>query len=568
MASPPPSVTMVPNDKYRLWARLGALKAERSSWDPHWKDLSRNLLPRSGRFFVEDRNKGQRRHNQIYDSTGTRSLRVLAAGMMAGMTSPARPWFRLATGSPEMMKVEAVKIWLADVTRMMLEIFARSNLYRSLHMMYEELGVFGTAPCLILPDFETVIHCYPLTAGEYWITTNAKGEVDTLFREFQKPVGALVEEFGYENCSQSTKSLYDNRQLDTWVTVVHAIEPRLTRDSSKRDALNMPWRSVYFEMGAEGRNKYLRESGFNSFPAIVPRWAVSGQDIYGNSPGMEALGDVQQLQHEQLRKAQGIDYMTKPPVQMPTSRKGAEVDLLPGGVSYIDSASPQGAITTAFEVRLDLNYLLQDIQDVRERIRGAFYADLFLMLSQADNGRMTATEVAERHEEKLLMLGPVLERLYNEMLDPLIDLTFGRMVEAGILPEAPPELEGMALNVEFVSMLAQAQRAVATNSIDRFVAGMGVVSQFNPGVLDKFDGDDWADIYSDLLGIPPELINSNEDVAAMRKAQAQAAQQQQLAAAAATSADAIGKLGGVTMPDGRDAGGVVAETLAQNYGVG
>ena len=219
-------------------------------------------------------------------------------------------------------------------------------------------------------------------------------------------------------------------------------------------------------------------------------------------------------------------------------------------------------------MRLDLNYLLQDIQDVRERIRGAFYADLFLMLSQADNGRMTATEVAERHEEKLLMLGPVLERLHNEMLDPLIDLTFERMVEAGILPEAPPELEGMALNVEFVSMLAQAQRAVATNSIDRFVAGMGVVSRFNPGVLDKFDGDDWADIYSDLLGIPPELINSNEDVAAMRKAQAEAAQQQQLAAAAATSAEAIGKLKGTVMPDGRDAGGVVAETLAQNYGVG
>lgn len=558
---------VVPNTKDRLWTRWGALKSERASWDPHWKLLSQNLLPRSGRFFTEDRNRGDRRHNQIYDNTGTRALRVLGAGLMAGMTSPARPWFRLAVPDVEMMKYEPVKLWLADVTQIMRDIFARSNLYRSLHQVYEELGVFGTAPLLVLPDFENVIHTHALTAGEYAIGVNHKGQVDTLYREFQKPVGALVGEFGYEACSHTVRQLYDQRQLDTWVTVVHAIEPRHERDAGKGDAKNMPWRSVYFEQ--EGlKTKYLRESGFNRFPALGPRWSVSGQDIYGNSPGMEALGDIQQLQHEQLRKAQGIDYMTKPPLQMPTSRKNTEVNTLPGGISYVDSAGPDGGIRTAFEVRLDLNHLLLDIQDVRSRVQGAFYADLFLMLAQADNRRMTATEVAERHEEKLLMLGPVLERLHNELLDPLIELTFDRMVEADILPPAPPELEGLPIRVEFVSMLAQAQKAVATNSIDRFVAAMGVVSQFKPAVLDKFDEDDWADEYADLVGINPQLINSDEDVAQVRQARAEAEQQQAALAAAQVGADAMGKLGGVVMPDGRNAGGAVAETLAQQYGGG
>jgi hypothetical protein len=197
---------------------------------------------------------------------------------------------------------------------------------------------------------------------------------------------------------------------------------------------------------------------------------------------------------------------------------------------------------------LDLNHLLADIQDVRGRINQAFYTDLFLMLASAPTNNMTATEVAERHEEKLLMLGPVLERLHNELLDPLIERTFGRMIETGLVPPPPEELQGVDLNVEYVSMLAQAQRAVATNGIDRFVGNLGAVAQFKPDVLDKFDSDKWADAYSDMLGIDPELIVPNDRVAMIRAQRAQAAQaaqqQAQVAQAAATAKDAAAAGGG------------------------
>lgn len=151
------------------------------------------------------------------------------------------------------------------------------------------------------------------------------------------------------------------------------------------------------------------------------------------------------------------------------------------------------------------------------------------MLANGTNPQMTATEVAERHEEKLLMLGPVLERMHNEILDPMIEATFARMVEAGIVPPPPQELQGMDLNVEFVSMLAQAQRAIATNSVDRFVGNLGAVAGFKPDVLDKFDADRWADAYADMLGIDPELIVSGDKVALIRQARAEAAQQQAMA---------------------------------------
>jgi hypothetical protein len=304
----------------------------------------------------------------------------------------------------------------------------------------------------------------------------------------------------------------------------------------------MPWRSVYYELGGDPM-KPLRESGYKEFPALCPRWDVAGGDVYGNSPGMEALGDIKQLQQEQLRKSQGIDYMSNPPLQVPAALKNREVERLPGGITYYDANQGTQGVKTMFDVRLDLNHLLADIQDVRERVRGSFYADLFLMLANAQDTRMTATEVAERHEEKMLMLGPVLERLHDELLDPLVSRTFNRMIEANLVPPAPQELHGQQVNVELVSMLAQAQRAIATNGVDRFVNNLGAIAQFKPEVLDKFDQDIWADRYSDMLGVDPELVVASDKVALVRQQRAQAQAQQQEAAMAEQKASTAQKLG-------------------------
>jgi len=270
--------------------------------------------------------------------------------------------------------------------------------------------------------------------------------------------------------------------------------------------------------------------------------------VYGGSPGMDALGDLKQLQHEQMRKGQGIDFLSNPPLQVPVALKDMDIDRLPGGITYYDGAT-QG-IKSMFEVQLNLQHLMEDIQDVRQRIKEAFSADLFLMLSDASNPNMTATEVAERHEEKLLMLGPVLDRLHSELLSPLIEITFDRMVEVGIIPMPPEELHDTELSVEFISMLAQAQRAIATNSVDRFVANMGQVAQFKPDVMDKFDSDEWVDRYSDMLGVDPEIIISTEDAQVVREQRQAAQAQAQKVAQAEQLASAAQKAGTVQTPGG------------------
>jgi len=523
-----PAPAVKPPDKDKLVTRWGALKGERASFDAHWRELSDYLLPRAGRFFAQDRNKGHKRHNSIYDNTGTKALEILGAGMMAGATSPARQWFRLGVADSEMNDYTPVKVWLSEVTSIMLRVFQRSNTYRTLHTMYEELGCFGTASSIVLPDYNNIIHHYPMTCGEYAVATDYQGKVNTHYREFERQVSEVVREFGYDNCSRYVKDMYNRGNLDAWVPIIHAIEPRDDREYKSKSNKQMAWGSYYFEPGCD-KGQYLRESGFNDFPVLVPRWTTTGGDMYGSSPGMKALGDIKQLQHEQLRKGQGIDYKTKPPISVPTSLKNREIDTLPGGVTYFDPSSPQHGIKSLWEVNLDMSHLLEDIRDVRDRIRSAFYADLFMMLANATDTRMTATEVAERHEEKLLMLGPVLERLHNELLDPLIEMTFARLLESGVLPPPPQEMNGVELNVEFVSMLAQAQKAVGANSIDRYIANIGAVAQFKPGVLDKVDEDYWAEAYADMLGVDPKLIVPDDKVALIRQQRAEAAQQQQQA---------------------------------------
>ena len=514
----------------KIHRRWESLKTERTSWISHWREISENILPRNGRFIDGDSNNGRKKHNKIYDNTPIRALKILSAGLMGGLTSPSRPWFKLAMHDDEMNQYHEVKEWLSKVESMMLSVFQRSNIYGSLHSMYEELAAFGTAACIILPDYEDVIRCYPLTIGEYAVATNWRGEIDTIYREFEKTVSETVEEFGIENVSEAARGKYETGNYDAKIKIIHAIEPRRDRDSTRKDSKNMPFKSVYIEVGAE-EGKILRESGFLRFPAVCPRWDINDNNVYGNSPAMTALGDIKQLQFNQTSKLKGIDYQVNPPIIAPTDMKIQSAGFLPGGILYHDSNGTGDTVRSAFDVRIDLNHLLEDIADVRQRVQSAFYADLFLMVSQQSQN-MTATEVAERHEEKMLMLGPVLERLQNELIDPLIEITFDAMVRAGILPPPPDAIADQDINVVLVSILAQAQRAIGVNSIDRFVGALASVAQVKPEVLDNFNGDKWAEIYADSLGIDPRILMNPEEVAAIRQQrmeqQAQAQQLQQM----------------------------------------
>lgn len=511
----------------RYLRRWAALKNERSSWLSHWQEISDYIAPRRGRFLVTDGNKGRKRNTKIIDSTGILALRILASGMMSGLTNPARPWFRLGTPDPEMMEFGPVKDWLGTVEKILYAIFGASNFYNQIHTVYSELGAFGTAALYREPDFENVVRFRAFTAGEYAIAEGESGKVDTLYREFEMTSGQLVEKFGLPNVSTAVSGAYERGDYDTRHTVMHAIEPRRNRDQKKRDGRNMAFASVYLEPGGD---KMLSESGYKTFPAYVPRWDVLGGDDYGRSPGMDALGDVKQLQVQERRKSEAIDKMSNPPVTLPSALKSQPASALPGGVTYVNPNEAASA-KALYDVRVDIAHLSADNEAVRGRINSIFFADLFLMLAQLEGVQPRGVmELAERKEEKLIQLGPVLQRLNNELFDPLIDDIFAMAFEAGILPPPPEDLLGADLKIEYVSMLAQAMQAVGVQSIERTLDFVIRNAQAFPEMLLKVDSEQAVDEFANAVGAPSRIIRSDDDVAKIKEQQAQAqAQAEQMA---------------------------------------
>ncbi len=521
----------------RLNKRRGALDKERSSWVHHWRELADYILPRRVRTLSDDRNKGNKLNAKILDSTGTLASRTLASGMMTGITSPSRPWFRLVTRDPDLMEDAAVKAWTFAAENRVRQIFAGSNIYNGLAGIYEDLGVFGTAAMVIGRHSDTMIRAFSLPVGSYWLATGPDLTVDTLFREIPMTIDQMVRKFGLSKLPPSTRSAYDSGNLDAWHTVYQVIEPNLDRPMDRADAAGKAWRSVYWQEG-ETREP-LMVSGFDEKPFLAPRWHVTGVDVYGRSPGMDALADIKQLQVETRRKGQAIDKMVNPPLQGPSSMQGQPVSLLPGAKIFLGNSELQaGGFRPIYEVRPDILKLQEDILEVQGRVRSAFYADLFLMLAESDRRQITATEIEERRSEKMLALGPVLERLQDELINPLVDIAFDQALENEMLPPPPPQLQGQNLRIELQSVLARQQRMDAVLGMDRLLNTVLTLAQAAPQVVEKIDADQVIDEYADLTGVPPEVVRSDDQVQQLRAERAQQEQAAQEAALAREGAAA------------------------------
>lgn len=533
--------------------RLGGMRGERQSFISHYRDLSEYVMPRRGRFTASDRNKGDKRHSNIINSHATQAHRIARAGIFAGTMSPTRPWFNLVTPDPELMEFEPVRVWLADQERLLRAIFTSSNLYNMAPVLLGELLLFGTGCMTHVDDFHDVARFYTHTVGSYMIAQDERYVVNTLVREFQRTTEQMVKQFGLENVSREVKTAWDKGNYDLWFDVVHFIEPNPNEDAGKLSADGKPFRSVYYEPSERDKDKtFLGISGFDEFPAYCPRWDLTGEDIYGTDcPGMTSLGDVKGLQIEEKRKAQGIDKMVNPPLRGPASLRNVPISSLPGGATLYDTPNAQNLLSPIYQVNPQLNELMNDIDKVERRISTAYFTDLFNAITNMEGIQpRNQQEILQRNEERLLQLGPVLERVHGEFLARLIDRTFNQAVRAELVSPAPEELQGQELDIRFISSLAMAQRAVAIGGIERlatFVSGLagGGFEQ----ALDKFDADQAVDEFANAIGVPPKIVVPDEEVAEIR-AQKQAQQQAMMAQQAAADLGPIAaEMGAVDLQD-------------------
>ncbi|MEK9748472.1 MAG: portal protein, partial [Pseudomonadales bacterium] len=98
-----------------------------------------------------------------------------------------------------------------------------------------------------------------------------------------------------------------------------------------------------------------------------------------------------------------------------------------------------------------------------------------------------------------------------------------------MLPDPPPELQGEQLKIEYISMLANAQKSQDILGIQDTASFVGGLAALNPNVIDKFDFDQAIDEFGEARGLPPNVIRADDDVEGIRaeKAAAQQAQMQQ-----------------------------------------
>lgn len=513
--------------------RFTELQSERSSWVSHWQDLSKYIEPRIGRFLTGANNKGSKKNGSILNSTATFSLRVLTAGLMTGLTSPSRPWFKVGFTDINLNKSIQNKLWLNEVEKILLAIFRQSNIYQSLISVYEELSLAGTGSMFIEEDREKVINTNTLTIGEYYYAIGPDGRVDTMYREFRRTVKQLVEKYGYEMCSRQVQSLYDNDRLENWIDIRHAIEPNRQRRDGSYLAKDKPYTSLHWEVSAsddDGDQGFLLRSGFDEFPTMAPRWDVKSSDVYGRSPSMDVLGDVKQLQSQERVKAKALAKLVDPPMVGDSNIHPSQVNTAPSGFTSAVNVAGNKTFVPAYQIKPEINHFTADIEKVEGRIQRGMYEDLFLAISNIDDVR-SATEIIERKQEKLLMLGPVVERIQVELLDNIITRTFNIANRMGLIPEPPQGIQDANLEIDYISPLAQAQKAVATGNIDRLVQYIGQLATVKPEVIDKFDGDASVDLYAEALGVSPKLVKGQDDVAKDRAIRAEQMQQQRQAEA-------------------------------------
>ena len=503
---------MAQTDKAKnLLKRYDRLKAQRQNWESHWQEVADYMQPRKADV-TKTRSKGDKRTELIFDGSPLQSVELLAASLHGMLTNPSTPWFSLRFKQNDMENEDEAKEWLEDATEVMYSAFNKSNFQQEIFELYHDLITFGTAAMFIEEDDEDIIKFSTRHINEIFIAENDKGRIDTVFRKFSLSARAVMQKFGDVSINIATKAQKDPYEE---VEIMHAVYPRSDFDPKKQDKQNMPFESVYLD--AESGDE-LSVSGFREFPFVVPRYLKASHEIYGRSPAMTALPDVKMLNEMSKTTIKSAQKQVDPPLLVPDDGFMLPVRTIPGGLNFYRAGTRDRIEPLNIGANTPLGLNMEEQR--RNSIRNAFYVNQLMMQS---GPQMTATEVIQRNEEKMRLLGPVLGRLQSELLKPLIDRTFALILRKNLFRPAPEFLAGQDIEIEYVSPLAKAQKSTELSSIMRAIEILGSLSNVAP-VFDHINMDKLVRHLADIVGVPQKILKPQSEINAERQ---QAAQQQE-----------------------------------------
>ena len=495
-----------------LLSRFDKLESQRQNWETHWQEVADYMQPRKADV-TKQRSRGDKRTELIFDSSPLQAVELLAASLHGMLTNPSTPWFTLRFKDQEIDNEDEAKLWLEASTDAMYTAFNRSNFQQEIFELYHDLITFGTAAMFIEEDDEDIVKFSTRHINEVFIAENDKGRIDTIYRRFKISARAAIQKFG-ENVSSDVQTKAKKDPYEE-VEILHAVYPRADFNPNKKDKANMPFESVYMEYK---NGNELSVSGFREFPFVVPRYLKASNEIYGRSPAMTALPDVKMLNEMSKTTIKAAQKQVDPPLLVPDDGFLLPVRTVPGGLNFYRSGTRDRIEPLNIGANNPLGLNMEEQR--RTAIRNVFYVDQ-LLLQQGP--QMTATEVIQRNEEKMRLLGPVLGRLQSELLKPMIDRCFAILLRNNQFAQAPEFLSGQDIEIEYVSPLAKAQKGTELSSITRAIEILGSLANVAP-VFDYINFDALVKHVADLVGVPQKVLKLQSQVNAERE---QAAQQQQ-----------------------------------------
>lgn len=523
-------------------SRRAEMEVAYNALKPDWQDLADYFLPRSVRFLSRNVNKQPVKNKKIKDSTPLIAVRNFSSGMMSGATSPATNWFKVRVRGFEAETSYEVKNWCSQVETLLRDIFNSSNLYRVLPSVYKQLGVFGISALALQEDESSVFRCQLLPIGSYRIARNDKGEIDTICRVYMETAKNLYDTFGEENVSKNVLNAIHSNRYEEMFEVVHFVEPNKDFMPDSVWAKDKAFVSVYYEY-VSTEEKFLSKSGFDKFPYAIFESEINGEDVYPcECPGVNALPDVKQLMSMVIDEGKAVKKMISPTYKGPASLKNKK--MLDAPAAFIEEDENGRGLSPVYEVNPRVLEVESIIEKLKQSIKEIFYNDLFAMILNTAERSRTATEVNELKEEKMVLLSPLLQQIHNG-LNIIIDWVFNECVKLNILPEPPTEIMGANMDIEFVSTLAQAQKAIKISAMERFMTfAINLANTMDSSLTKKINASKMIDDYADYANISPEQLVPTLEVEKYRQKQEENQNQQTAIEQAKQSVEIIQNIAG------------------------
>lgn len=519
--------------------RAAELRDARRNHENVWQRIADYIMP--SREFVTTTTPGARRLPLIYNTEPILAAEQLAGALHGMMTSPSLRWCALRASDRALDQVPAVRAWFEAATDQMYDVFASAwaAFDMSLYEGYLEDVAFGSDVTYVADHGRRGPRFQAIPIAECMFAENAEGRVDTLFRCYSMSAANVLRTWP-DTCSEKVREVAAKKP-DTLVKIVHATCP------AEPGAGGKPFHGCYVEEESKTR---LELGGYEEFPYVVARWSKRAGETYGTGPALNALPEVRKLNRLEELQLRGVAKTVDPPQAFPDDYFIGPLDLNPNGLNFYraDTPGPDRGGAIAHGARPDQGRL--EIERSITTVKRMFYIDWMNLPVQPN---MTATEVLQRRDEMLRLLGPMESRLRTEKLDPLIARTFNIMWRNGMFPPPPAELAGAAWHVEYLGPLAMAQRAADAEAATRWLQSIALMAQLDPSVVDVVDSEEMGRFLADRQGAPARVVRAREVVAQLRADRAERQQAaEQLAAAnsmaqtAQAGAAAVSDLGGMT----------------------